>query len=201
MPKRKLTNMLGAMHPMSKQLRSLLEDDNTLRKQVIKKGDKILMPKMMADEAHYIASGAFKGYYMNEENEPETFYIWTLNDIMLLPEEFFAGLQNQTVHIVALDDSEIYTITKAQMDVIYSKYPEAMVYTNMIRNEMHRWRMLHTAILMKRPNLRYDLFYSWFHRLWLLNLPDREIRWFLGICQKTLTTGKRELVLRDRGRR
>jgi CRP-like cAMP-binding protein len=201
MPKRKLTNHLGSMHPVSKGLASLLENDTTLKKQNLKKNATLLMPKMLVDEAHYIYKGLCKAYWLNEDNEEEIFFFWADNSIVILPEEFFAEKKNDTVYIVIVEDTELYTITKAQMDEIYLKYAEALILTNIIRKEMIAQRNKQLSILMKKPGVRYGLFLNEFQYLYKKGLADKDVMGFLGICQKTLTSSKREMVLRDRRKR
>lgn len=200
MPKRKLTDHLGSKHPISNGLRSLLENETTLRRQVLKKNTPVLIPNMDANEAHYISEGACKAYWLDEDGNEIIYHIWGPNSIMLLPEEFFEGIKNKTIYIVTIRDCVLYTITKNQMDEIYKEYAEAQVMTNIIRSEMKEFAHRHLYILMKRSNERFALFYILFKELWLLGMADKDLKAFLGICQKTLTTGRRELVLRDRRR-
>ena len=197
MPKRKLTKKMGSLYPVSKALKTLLEESDILRKKIVLKKKPLLIPNMEINEVHYMPVGICKAYWIDNEGNEIIFYIYVEDSFVWLPEEFFLNKKSDS-YIEAIADCELYTLTKSQMDLIYTEYPEAMIITNMVRSQMKHFKDVHTRILMKKPCDRYTLFYSDLNYLWRLNLCDKDVRSFLGICQKTLTTGKRELFLKDR---
>lgn len=201
MPRRELTKMLGSLHPLSSGLARLLERENTLTKKHVKKKGLILMPKMDVDEAHYLYTGLFKAYWLNSDGEEEIFFFFGENSIMVFPEEFLLGVKNQFYYLAAIEESVIYSISKAQMDEIYSQYPEAMVLTELIRANMIIRRNAHLSILRRKPCQRYGLFVKEFFAVYRRGLSDKDVMEFLAICQKTLTSSKREMVLKDRRKR
>ena len=201
MPKRELTKLLGSMTPISKGLASLLEHEDTHTRRVVKKKDLIMMPKMDVDEAHYLYTGLFKAYFLNNDGEEEIFFFFADNCIIVLPEEFLLEAKNLVYYLAAIEDSVLYSISKKQMDVIYNDFPEAMVLTELIRTDINAKRNMQLCIFRKKPCLRYALFAKEFYQIYKRGLPDKDIMSFLGICQKTLTSSKREMVLKDRNKR
>ncbi|SMC54090.1 Crp/Fnr family transcriptional regulator [Pedobacter nyackensis] len=200
MSKRKLTSYLGSMYPVSKEFKSHLEDDSTLRRQFLKKNASLLIPRMKVDESHYLFKGSCKAFFLNEDNEEQIFMVFTENSIILLPEEFFAGEKNNTTHIVMLEDSELYTITKTQVDHIFEQFPEATPLTNAIRSNIKAFRETHLQILMRKEGLRYGMFCDKFSEF-QYKLSDQDICAFLAISRSTLAVGKNSSRIRDRSRR
>jgi CRP-like cAMP-binding protein len=200
MPKRKLTSYLGSMYPVGKELKSHLEDDSTLRKQLLKKKASLLIPRMKVDESHYLFKGSCKAFFLNEDNEEQIFMVFTENSIVLLPEEFFAEEKNNKTHIVMLEDSELYTITKTQVDHIFVQYPEATPLTNAIRSNIKAFRETHLQILMRREGLRYGMFCDRFPEF-QYKLSEQDICSFLAISRSTLAVGKNSRRIRNRSRR
>lgn len=200
MSKRKLTNYLGSMYPLSKELKSHLDDDSTLRKQLLKKKASLLIPRMKVDESHYLFKGSCKAFCLNEDNDEQIFMFFMENSIVLLPEEFFAEEKSTSTHIVMLEDSELYTITKTQVDHIFAHYPEAAPLTNAIRSNIKAFRETHIQILMKKEGLRYGIFCDKFPEFYY-KLSDHDICAFLAIARSTLAVGKNSSRIRDRSRR
>jgi CRP-like cAMP-binding protein len=200
MPKRKLTAMLGALTQMSKGLKELLENDTTLIKNILKKGEFLLIPNMDADKAHYVYIGSGKLYWKDDDNEQLIFGFCLENEIILLAEEFFAGSKNQDVYLEILEDSIVYTITKVQMDEIYKDYPEAMVMTNMIRARLVAKWHAHTKLIMAKEGLRYKLFCNWFPELRKKNMPDKVLCAFLRVCRSTLVRSRTDYHIEERKR-
>jgi CRP-like cAMP-binding protein len=200
MPKRKLTNMLHQLYQINKELRDLLEAEGTLRKQILKKKETLLRPKMDANELHYIYKGACKVFWKNENNEEIIFGFFIENEIVLLAEAFLLDVKNEDTFIEMITDSEIYTITKAQADEIYAAHPEAGKLTTLLRARISEKRNLQLKILMRREGDRFAFFAELFPEL-RNRLAEKDICAFLGISKTTLATSKRERLLRDRKRR
>lgn len=199
MSKVKLSEYLDSLYPISKGLKDLLEDNETLTMQHFNKAATLLMPKMPTNEAHYIILGSCKMFWLNEDNEEEIFYFFVENEIIILPEQFFEDKANLDAYIVMLEDTKVYTITKAQTDIIYLKYPEAMIMTHKIRSGIIEKRNMHLQLLMKREGLRYGLFYKQFPEL-RNRLADKDICSFLCISRSTLAIGKSEVLFKRRKR-
>lgn len=199
MSKVKFTEYLDSLHPISKGLKDLLEDNETLTTQHFNKAATLLMPKMPINEAHYIIRGACKMFWLNEDNEEEIFHFFVENEIIILPEQFFDDKANIAAYIVMLEDSKVYTITKAQADIIYLKYAEAIIMTNKVRSGIIEKRNRHLKLLMKREGLRYGLFYKQFPEL-RNRLADKDICSFLCISRSTLAIGKSEVLFKRRKR-
>jgi CRP-like cAMP-binding protein len=197
---RNLTSCLGLIYPLSKEFKSHLESADTLRKQRLKKKASLLIPGMTVNESHYVFKGSCKAFFLNEDNEEQIFMFFMENSIVLLPEEFFAEEKNNTIHIVMLEDTELYTITKAQVDHIFTQYPDAIPLTNAIRSNIKTFRQTHTQILMRKEGLRYGIFCEKFPEFHY-RLSDHDICAFLAICRSTLAAGKNSSRIRDRRRR
>ena len=115
MPKRKLTANLETMYPISAALKDLLENGDIFRKQILKKKDTLLMPNMKVNEVHYMVKGLCKALWKNQDNEEEIFYLFDDDSFVVLLEEFLEGLLNESVYIVMLEESGLYTLMKVQM--------------------------------------------------------------------------------------
>ncbi|ACU04037.1 Crp/Fnr family transcriptional regulator [Pedobacter heparinus] len=200
MPKRKLITYLNKKYPISEGLKILLENEGTLDLTSSKKGTSLLIPRMNVHEVHYLISGMCKAFWLNEDNEEEIFQIWTADSLILLLEVFFAGHKNTTVHIVMLEDSELITITKVQLDEMEMVYPEMKKVMERIRAEILELRNLQLRILMKKEGERYALFYDMFPEL-RARLTNKDIGAFLGICQSTLGNCKKSRLLKDRSKK
>lgn len=190
MAEKNVTKALARMARLSKGLKELLEQKGTLSRRVLKKGDALLMPRMQANEAYFLDSGLCKFLYKNDDNEEEIFMFGLPGEIILLPTEFFKDRANEDVHIIMVEDTVLYCITKVQMDEIYKLYEEAHVLTEIIVTGIEGKIKRHTQMVMKKAGLRYNLYATLFPEL-KGKLGDKDICAFLGIGRSTLSRFKR----------
>jgi len=199
MPRRKLSATLSQLHTMSKDFRHQLENSTIFRKQLFKKKDALLIPGKNPDELHFMDIGLCKCFWKNEDNDEEIFFFRTAGDFIFL-EEFFTEQPNTEYHIVVLEDSELYTVRKGDLDMLFEQYREAAKMFDLLRREVAEDRIRYMKLLRKKPFERYEAFLVSYPGL-RGRLTIKDLCSFLGICEKTLHTSKREMVLKDRKRR
>jgi CRP-like cAMP-binding protein len=196
MSKKKLTDMLNRLHPISNELRlHLEEEEETLRKQDLKKHEMLFRPFGKADEAHYILTGLCKVYWKNSDNDEMIIGFFGEDEIALLSEEFVMQIQNQDMYMEAMRETVVYTITKEQMVKIYERFSEAIVLTDIIINNIHQKRKQQLWILLQPEGSRYEWFCSWFTAL-RMELSDKDIASFLGVSKATLCRSKKNLLFK-----
>lgn len=169
-----------------------LENENIAKKQTLKKGTSLLLPKMDLNEIHYLATGLCKAFWLDHNNEEQIFQIWAENSLVTLWEYFFAEQRNDAVYIMLMEDSELLSINKVQLDMICMRYPEITTVLHAIRAEQMELRNLQHRIMMRKEGDRYGLFCKGFPAL-RQRLSDKDTCAFLGIGRSTLTQSKGNL--------
>nr|WP_121272145.1 Crp/Fnr family transcriptional regulator [Pedobacter schmidteae] len=190
MIKQKFINYLDRRRSLSPVLKVALEKDESLRRQVLKKGTSLLLPKMEVAEMHYLASGMCKAFWLDENNEEQIYQIWVEDSMVNLWEPFFAEERNTLVYLVLMEDSELLTISKAQLDMICLLHTEMLEVLHRERAEQSENRNLQVQILMRKEGDRYELFEEQFP--WLKQrLTEKDLCSFLAIGKTTLFTSRR----------
>lgn len=189
MLKQKFIHYLEKRCRMDAALKNVLKNDNIYKKQSLKRGASMLLPKMDVDEIHYLGSGLCKAFWLDEHNEEQIFMVWAEDSMVMLSEALFAGHRNNDVYIVILQNSELLSLTKIQLDMICMLHPELLQATHNIRAEQMEMRNQQLRIMMKKEGDRYGLFCKVFPEL-RKRLGDKDTRSFLGISRTTLGVAK-----------
>jgi CRP-like cAMP-binding protein len=200
MLKRQLINKLGALHPVSKGYQQFIETDNPFIYRTVKKGALILLPGKDAHDLHFIGRGLFKLYRYDARAEQLVTGFFCEDSFMMLPNDFYDGSKNETNYLCALEDSELLTICRRDMEPIYSRFPESRIHNDRIRSQISQGMVEHVILLLAPKDDRYGL-YADLHPNIVFRLAGHLLSNHLGICSKTLNRGKRLFLLGNKSRK
>jgi CRP-like cAMP-binding protein len=147
MLKRQLINKLGALHPVSKGYQQFIETDNPFIYRTVKKGALILLPGKNAHDLHFIGRGLFKLYRYDARAEQLVTGFFCEDSFMMLPNDFYDGFKNETNYLCALEDSELLTICRKDMEPIYSRFPESRIHNDRIRSQISQGMVEHVILV------------------------------------------------------
>lgn len=200
MLKRQLINSLGLLHPVSKDYRQFIETDNPFIYRTVKKGALLLLPGKDAHDLHFIGKGLFKLYRYDAQAEQLVTGFFAENSFMMLPNDFYDGSKNETNYLCALEDSELLTICRRDMELIYPRFPESRIHNDRIRSHISQGIGEHVLLLLGSKDDRYGRYASLQPHI-VFRLPVHLLSSYLGICAKTLNRSKKLFLLGNKGRK
>jgi CRP-like cAMP-binding protein len=92
-----------------------------LQHDTIKKGQQLLSLGEICKRVWFIEKGLFKSYRINRGQKEITWFMKEEN-VMHSPKSFYSGTPSKHV-IEALEDSELFSISKSQLEEIYQRFP------------------------------------------------------------------------------
>jgi CRP-like cAMP-binding protein len=191
MLKRQLIDSLGSLHPVSEAYESFLDQEHPFHYRPIRRGSLILLPGMNADQLHFVSKGMFILYRYNGKGDEVVLDFFWEHMFIMLPVDFYDGTENKLHYIRAIENSEILSISKADMDIIYRLFPEARIHSDRIRSETELRASDHLRLLLQSKDDRYAEFVK-IYKGTAARLTEYLISSFLGICIKTLNRAKRK---------
>lgn len=140
-----LIQFLHQVHPLSPALEEHLR--TVLRHRLIKRNDHVLKAGHISQQIFFVKQGLFRCYYDKGEKEICTWFMQD-GDVLISVESFFSQ-QPSFEHIQALEDSEVWYISYAELQAIYQQYPEFNVvgrrltekYYQLAQQELRMLRM------------------------------------------------------------
>lgn len=190
MPKRQLAKLLGSFAPMGTELACFIESV-PLTKYMLRRKQALLLPKMEPEAAYHCYTGACKMFWKDHNNEEMIFGFCLAGQLLVWGEAFFLSLKNEEIYIEALGDSEVYGISKTQLQEMQKLYPESVTMIDAVKAEMQANWQKHVRILMTHDGLRYARFCEYFPELVKLSLSEKDLCSFLSISRSTLGRARR----------
>jgi CRP-like cAMP-binding protein len=200
MPKRKLINALGSLHPMSKAYQNVLEKEDLYVSRSVKKHTPLLIRGKNVNDLHFILTGYFKLYLVDENNEELIVDFFSEDNFMMIPEGLFDDHPDAEFYIVALKDSELLSLSRDKMDSMMLKFPDARIQVDQIKNLMMRRQLKHLQLLFKPSTERWFFFMTEFKDTYW-RVVEMDICRFCGISLRTLIRSKTIARLKLRSRK
>ncbi|HEY8688401.1 MAG TPA: Crp/Fnr family transcriptional regulator [Chitinophagaceae bacterium] len=184
-----LLKMLKEIEPLSKKIYHALIEN--FHDQKIKKGTIILHEGDVCKKLWFLANGLLRSYH-NIGNKEVTSRIMFKNHIVISPGSFFTQTA-ATESIEALADSTIVSISFADLQKIYSKFPEFNFHTRIITEQYFYKQEQRLYMLRKREaTAKYNFFLENYEG-YLKYIPQKYIASFLNIAPETLSRTRSKL--------
>jgi len=181
--------MLKEIEPLSKKIYHALIEN--FHDQKIKKGTIILHEGDVCKKLWFLANGLLRSYH-NIGNKEVTSRIMFKNHIVISPGSFFTQTA-ATESIEALADSTIVSISFADLQKIYSKFPEFNFHTRIITEQYFYKQEQRLYMLRKREaTAKYNFFLENYEG-YLKYIPQKYIASFLNIAPETLSRTRSKL--------
>jgi len=92
-----------------------------LQRDIVKKGQQLLRAEEVCKRVWFIEQGLFRSYRINKGQEENVWFMKEGN-VMHSPKSFYTGEPSKHV-IEALEESELFSISKTQLEEIYKRFP------------------------------------------------------------------------------
>jgi len=187
-----LLQLLNEIKPLSKEINDVLTD--SFHDENIKKGTILLQEGDVCDKLWFLADGLLRSYH-NIGNKEVTSRIMFRNHIVISPGSFFTQTP-ATESIQALVDSTVVTLTFADLQAIYLKFPEFNYHTRLITEQYFYKQEQRLYMLRKHDaSAKYNYFLENYAD-YLKAIPQKYIASFLNIAPETLSRTRSKLSKR-----
>lgn len=184
-----LLKMLKGIQPLSPKIYDALIE--SFHDHKIKKGTILLHEGDVCKKLWFLADGLLRSYH-NIGNKEVTSRIMFKNHIVISPGSFFTQTA-ATESIEALADSTVVTLSFADLQKIYAKYPEFNFHTRIITEQYFYKQEQRLYMLRKREaTAKYEFFLENYES-YLKYIPQKYIASFLNIAPETLSRTRSKL--------
>ena len=187
-----LLQLLNQIKPLSKEINDALIE--SFHDEKIKKGEILLHEGDVCDKLWFLAEGLLRSYH-NIGNKEVTSRIMFRNHIVISPGSFFTQTA-ATESIQALANSTIVTLTYADLQAIYLKFPEFNYHTRII-TEQYFYKQEQRLYMLRKHEAaaKYNYFLENYSD-YLKAIPQKYIASFLNIAPETLSRTRSKLSKR-----
>ncbi|WP_276090866.1 Crp/Fnr family transcriptional regulator [Pedobacter sp. JY14-1] len=125
-----------------------LMSDDGLKPSIKYKGDFLLSPGIVVNQAYFLRKGLVKLYQIDPKTGRQIIlFIWPAKKIVVLFDEFVQNTNSSDLYMQLCTDCELVAISNVFMDGLYEKHIAAHKLTQKILGDkMQVWRQ-HTALL------------------------------------------------------
>lgn len=160
-------------------------------RKTIKKKFFLTQPGQVCDYLAFIKKGLFRVYFIDQEgNELTTWF--SFEDMLISDLLAFYTQQRATFYIEALEDSEVYLITRKELNQLYQSYPDYREFGRIFAEEaltMVMQRML--SLQTKDATQRYQELLQ--TPKFLQRIPGKYLATYLGITDTSLSRIRRQM--------
>ena len=185
-----LLKMLKAIEPLSPKIYDALID--SFHDQKIKKGTIILHEGDVCKKLWFLADGLLRSYH-NIGNKEITSRIMFKNHIVISPGSFFTQTP-ATESIEALADCVVVTLSFADLQNIYSKFPEFNYHTRIITEQYFYKQEQRLYMLRKKDAAAKYKYFLENYSNFLKEIPQKYIASYLNIAPETLSRTRSKLT-------
>lgn len=185
-----ILNKLLAIQPLSSDV--IADIHLKTKKLSIPKKANLLLPGNACNHVYFIKSGSLRSYYLDLDGQERISWILIENDVVVSVNSFFTG-NPSTEYIEAIEDCELLSLSKADLEQIYIDHPE-FNYIGRKLIEAYYVRSEDQAISLRTLNAkaRYEKFMS--QEGYLVNrIPLGYIASYLGMSQETLSRVRKQV--------
>lgn len=174
---------LKKYYPLKNETISLLKESLTVK--TVSKNDILLQKNKISTELYWIKKGTLRGYIETETNLVTTWF--AIEQDMVTSVTSFILQQPSKECIEAIEDCELYVISYANLQKLYSTFLEMNVIGRLL-TEQYYINLEQRAFLLQYATAkeRYEAFIEGYPQL-LLKIPLGIIASFLGITQSSLS--------------
>ena len=174
---------LDSIQPLSPELRAHL--GTILQNRLLFKKEYLLKAGHVCRNIYFISKGMLRCYYLKDEAEVCSWFMKE-GDVVISIESFY----NQSPgyeYLQALEETEVYYISHAQLQHIYQAFPEFNITGRILTQRYHQhWAWQLFAIRMQRADERYQWLMD-AHPELLLRVPGKHLASYLDIAEVTLS--------------
>lgn len=137
-------------------------------------------------ELYFIMSGMGRSYYLNDNGKEITQWFFDVGKFMTSADSFFQQTPS-LYYLEVLENSEVYSISKSDIDKLFLKYHKMEKLGRLVAIEMLT-KMVHklNAIQFQTAKERYDYMLSEFPNI-VYRVPLGHIASYLGMTPETLS--------------
>ena len=184
-----LVKLLREIKPLGKELHDLLL--NSFHEQQIKKGTILLHEGDVCKKLWFLADGLLRSYH-NIGNKEITSRIMFRNHIVISPGSFFTQTPAPE-SIESLSDGTVVTLSFADLQKIYSKFPEFNYHTRIITEQYFYKQEQRLYMLRKHDAAAKYKYFLENYSDYLKDIPQKYIASFLNIAPETLSRTRSKL--------
>jgi CRP-like cAMP-binding protein len=185
-----LYGLLHFFHPLSVSLREDL--DNTLIRQIFKKGGYLLKSGSVCDRIHFITKGlihcynGYRGYATHRKEGQGIDYFMMEGDIAISKESFYSRTPSRQ-SILAMEETSTLSLSFVDLEGLYKRHPEFNINGRKLTEYYHCQSNLKSDLLrLKKPMERYNIIKERKPAL-LERVPGKYLAIFLGVGESTLS--------------
>lgn len=112
---------LDSIHPFPPGLADHFR--SIIRVKTFKKKKLLLSPPAICRYLYFVKKGLLRSFYLKDDGSEVTNGLYTEMEFVVSVHSFYTGLPSAEF-IQALEDTEVYSISKEELDDIYTDYPE-----------------------------------------------------------------------------
>ncbi len=175
--------LLNGVYPLSTPLRDHI--GTILRHRVVPKKAFLLKAGHVCRDIYFIRKGILRCYYLKAEVEVCSWFMKE-RDLVISIESFYAQSPSYE-YLQALEETEVWYISYAELQRIYQDYPEFNTTGRLLTQRYHQhWAQQLFAIRMHTAEERYRWLMD-HHPELLLRVPAKFIATYLDIAEVTLS--------------
>ncbi|HLV13832.1 MAG TPA: Crp/Fnr family transcriptional regulator [Xanthomarina sp.] len=183
-----LSNFLLSIIPYNPE--ELKEITSYFEKELIPKNTKLIEQGQISKKLYFVEKGMGRSFYLMEDGKEVTQWFFGVGKFMTSVDSFFQ--QSPSIYsLETLEDSLVYSISKENMDFLFSKYHKweklgRLVSIQMLSKVVNKLN----AVQFQTARERYDYMLAEFPNI-SQRVPLGYIASYLGMSQETLSRIRR----------
>lgn len=161
------------------------------KKETVGKNQVLVKEGQICNKLYFIEKGVARSYYLKEDGKEITQWFFVEGKIMSSIESFFQQIPS-FYYLEMLEDSEIYSITREDLDALFARYHNMEKFGRLLSTEMLT-RVINklNALQFQTAKERYDYMLTEFPDI-SSRVPLGYIASYLGMTQETLSRIRRQ---------
>ena len=183
-----LSEFLHSLIPFSTE--ELADITSHFKKENISKNTMLIEQGQISKKLYFVEKGMGRSYYLKEDGKEVTQWFFGIGKFMTTVDSFFQ--QTPSLYFLeTLEDSILYSISKEDMDLLFSKYHKMEQLGRLVSIEMLT-KVVNklNAIQFQTARERYDYMLAEFPDI-SYRVPLGHIASYLGMTQETLSRIRR----------
>ncbi|WPP49286.1 Crp/Fnr family transcriptional regulator [Catalinimonas niigatensis] len=146
----------------------------------------------VADEIYFINKGCMRFYYLTEEGEEVTGFIFLENMMAGSSESFFSRIPSSQV-VETLEESELLVVTHNSLEQLYSSVPKMNILVRKILEQRMAFaQKVVASLIIHKPQDRYSS-YQQLHPDLENRIPQHILASYMGITPVSLSRIRKRL--------
>ena len=168
----------------------LLKITSSFKRRIIKKDEYLLREGEVCNDLIYVKSGCIRMYYMSDKIEVSGWF--SLSDSLAMEVQSFISETPTICYLHAIEDSEVFILSKGQLKNLYSTYPKTQELMRKI------WEAALVMVIPRFSSLQNDSAEKRY--LDLLNnpelfqqIPQKYLASFIGVTPTSLSRIRKKI--------